>query len=50
MNKHNIRFIGPDTHKMSTEVTYTEVQSGATPVHHRASSTKVYLTEGGIPS
>ena len=34
MIKHNIVFIGLDTHKISTEVAYIEDQRSATPVHH----------------
>jgi transposase len=34
MHKHNIVFIGLDTHKVSTEVAHIEDQRGAKPVHH----------------
>ncbi len=34
MYKHNILFIGLDTHKISTEVAYIEEQRGAKNVHH----------------
>jgi hypothetical protein len=34
MYKHNIIFIGLDTHKVSTEVTHIEGQYGAKPVHY----------------
>ena len=41
MNKHNILFIGLDTHKVFTEVAYIEDQRGAKPVHYgRISSAK----------
>jgi len=41
MNKHNILFIGFDTHKVFTEVAYIEDQRGAKPVHYgRIPSTK----------
>ena len=33
MNKHNILFIGLDTHKEFNEIAYIEDQRGATPVH-----------------
>ena len=33
MIKHNILFIGLDTHKTFTEVTYIEDQRGAKPIH-----------------
>ena len=33
MNKHNILFIGLDTHKEFVEVAYIEDQRGAAPVH-----------------
>ena len=33
MNKHNILFIGLDTHKEFVEVAYIENQRGAKPVH-----------------
>ena len=34
MIKHNIVFIGLDTHKIPTEVVYIEGQRSATPVHN----------------
>ena len=34
MIKHNILFIGLDTHKVSTEAAFIEDQRGAKPVHH----------------
>lgn len=34
MSKHNIFFIGLDTHKVFTEVAYIEDQRGAQPIHH----------------
>lgn len=34
MSKHNILFIGLDTHKVFSEVAYIEDQRGAKPVHH----------------
>ena len=44
MNKHNILFIGLDTHKVFTEVAYIEDQYGAKPVHHgRITSTKASI-------
>ena len=44
MNKHNILFIGLDTHKVFTEVAYIEDQRGAKPVHHgRITSTKASI-------
>lgn len=44
MNKHNILFIGLDTHKEFTEVAYCEEQRGAQPVHFgRVSSAKVAI-------
>jgi len=33
MYKHNILFIGFDTHKVSTEVAHLEGQHGAKPTH-----------------
>jgi hypothetical protein len=33
MSKHNILFIGLDTHKTFTEVAYIEDQRGAKPIH-----------------
>lgn len=44
MNKHNIVFIGLDTHKEFVEVAYIEDQRGASSVHHgRISSAKVAI-------
>ncbi len=44
MNKHNILFIGLDTHKVFTEVAYIEDQRGAKPVHYgRISSAKAAI-------
>lgn len=44
MNKHNILFIGLDTHKEFVEVAYIEDQRGAKPVHFgRISSTKTAI-------
>ncbi|CAA6814361.1 MAG: Mobile element protein [uncultured Thiotrichaceae bacterium] len=44
MSKHNILFIGLDTHKAFTEVAYIEDQRGADPVHFgRISSTKAAI-------
>jgi transposase len=41
MTKHNILFIGLDTHKSFTGVAYIEGQRGAKPVHHgRIKTTK----------
>jgi len=34
MNKHNILFIGLDTHKVSTDVAYIEDPRGAIAIHH----------------
>jgi transposase len=39
MSKHNILFIGLDTHKEFDEVAYIEDQRGAKPVHHRRQPT-----------
>ena len=44
MNKHNILFIGLDTHKVFSEVAYIEDQRGAKPVHHgKIPSTKTAI-------
>jgi len=44
MNKHNILFIGLDTHKEFIEVAYIEDQRGAKPVHFgRISSAKIAI-------
>lgn len=44
MHKHNILFIGLDTHKEFVEVAYIEDQRGAIPVHYgRISSAKLSL-------
>ena len=44
MNKHNILFIGLDTHKVFTEVAYIEDQRGAKPIHYgRITSTKAAI-------
>jgi transposase len=46
MNKHNILFIGLDTHKEFVEVAYIEDQRGAQAVHFgRVSSAKVSITK-----
>jgi transposase len=46
MSKHNIIFIGLDTHKEFHEVAYCEDQRGAEVVHHgRISSSKVSVTK-----
>jgi transposase len=46
MIKHNILFIGLDTHKVSTEVAFIEDQRGAKPVHHgRINTTKAAITK-----
>lgn len=46
MNKHNIVFIGLDTHKVSTEVAHIEDQRGASPVHKgRIKTTKAAITK-----
>jgi len=44
MTKHNILFIGLDTHKEFNEVAYIEDQRGAQPIHHgRIPSSKVAI-------
>lgn len=44
MNKHNIIFIGLDTHKEFHEVAYCEEQRGAEVVHYgRINSAKVSI-------
>ncbi|RJE77127.1 IS110 family transposase [Pseudoalteromonas sp. MSK9-3] len=44
MSKHNILFIGLDTHKEFNEVAYIEEQRGAQPIHHgRIPSSKVAI-------
>ena len=44
MTKHNILFIGLDTHKEFNEVAYIEEQRGAQPIHHgRIPSSKVAI-------
>lgn len=44
MSKHNILFIGLDTHKEFIEVAYIEDQRGAKPVHFgRISSAKTAI-------
>ena len=46
MIKHNILFIGLDTHKVSTEVAFIEEQRGAKPVHHeKINTTKAAITK-----
>jgi transposase len=46
MNKHNILFIGLDTHKEFVEVAYIEDQRGAEPIHHaRQPTTKLAITK-----
>jgi transposase len=46
MHKHNILFIGLDTHKEFVEVAYIEAQRGAQAVHFgRVSSAKVSITK-----
>ncbi len=46
MNKHNILFIGLDTHKEFVEVAYIEDQRGAQAIHHgRQSTTKLAITK-----
>jgi transposase len=46
MLKHNIIFIGLDTHKVSTEVAYIEDQRGAKPVHHgKIKTSKTAITK-----
>ena len=44
MSKHNILFIGLDTHKEFVEVAYIEDQRGAKPVHFgRQPSSKIAI-------
>jgi hypothetical protein len=44
MTKHNILFIGLDTHKEFVEIAYIEDQRGAQPVHYgRVSSAKTSI-------
>ena len=46
MYKHNILFIGLDTHKVSTEVAHVEDQRGAKPVHFgKINTTKAAITK-----
>tara|TARA_R110000868_G_scaffold16506_1_gene73887 strand:- start:992 stop:2146 length:1155 start_codon:yes stop_codon:yes gene_type:complete len=46
MNKHNILFIGLDTHKEFVEVAYIEDQRRAQAIHHgRQSTTKLAITK-----
>lgn len=46
MYKHNILFIGLDTHKVSTEVAHIEDQRGAKPVHQgKIKTTKAAITK-----
>lgn len=46
MIKHNILFIGLDTHKVSTEVAHIEDQRGAKPVHYgKIKTTKSAITK-----
>jgi len=46
MIKHNILFIGLDTHKVSTEVAHVEDQRGAKPVHYgKIKTTKAAITK-----
>ena len=46
MYKHNILFIGLDTHKVSTEVAHVEDQRGAKPVHYgKIKTTKAAITK-----
>ena len=46
MNKHNILFIGLDTHKEFVEVAYIEDQRGVQAVHFgRVSSAKASITK-----
>ena len=48
MNKHNIVFIGLDTHKVSTEVAHIEDQRGAKTVHQgKTKTTKAAITKCG---
>ena len=45
MTKHNILFIGLDTHKVSTIVAHIEDQRGAKPVHKG----KINTNKAAIP-
>ncbi len=46
MSKHNILFIGLDTHKVSTEVAHIEDQRGAKTVHQgKIKTTKAAITK-----
>ncbi|MFT6194065.1 MAG: transposase [Cognaticolwellia sp.] len=46
MHKHNMVFIGLDTHKVSTEVAHIEDQRGAKPVHQgKIKTTKAAITK-----
>ena len=46
MYKHNILFIGLDTHKVSTEVAHVEDQRGAKPIHYgKINTTKAAITK-----
>jgi transposase len=46
MHKHNIVFVGLDTHKISTEVAHIEDQRGAKPVHQgKNKTTKAAITK-----
>ncbi len=46
MYKHNILFIGLDTHKISTEVAHIEDQRGAKPIHYgKVKTTKAAITK-----
>jgi len=46
MSKHNILFIGLDTHKVFSVVAHIEDQHGAKPVHHgKIKTTKVAITK-----
>ena len=46
MTKHNILFIGLDTHKVSTEVAHIEDQRGAKLVHYgKIKTTKTAITK-----
>ena len=50
MYKHNILFIGLDTHKISTEVAHIEDQRGAKPVHYgKVKTTKLLKDEELTP-
>jgi len=46
MYKHNILFIGLDTHKVSTEVAHVEDQRGANPVHYGKIKTTKAAVDG----